>query len=237
MKLGMVTIGQAPREDLWPDVRPLLTGVDVVEHGALDPLGDRPSADALAALRPGPGEAPLTSRLRGGGAVVMGHRALNGLLSDAVRRSEENGAVATLLLCTGHFGDLSSQRPLLGAEPLVQRGVQALAGEEPVGIVCPLPEQASDVRKRWQRILPGPVTAAPASPYTDGDDVLAAAAEKLVAAGSTLLVLDCIGYTEHMRTVVASASGLPVLLARALAVRLAVERVSAGCLRSAGGDE
>jgi protein AroM len=133
-----------------------------------------------------------------------------------------------LLLCTGHFADLPAKRPLLGAEPLVQRGVQALSGEAAVGIMCPLPEQASDVRERWQRILPGPVSTSPASPYTDGDDVLSSAAEKLVAAGSTLLVLDCIGYTEHMRTVVAKASGLPVLLARALAVRLAVERVSAG---------
>jgi protein AroM len=223
----MVTIGQAPRDDLWPDVRPLLAGVDVVEHGALDPLGNQPSAEALAALRPSSGEAPLTSLLRGGGAVVMGHQALNGLLADAIRRSEEDGAVATLLLCTGHFGELPAQRPLLGAEPLVQRGVQALAGEEPVGIVCPLPEQADDVRERWQRILPGPVSAAAASPYTDGDDVLSSAASTLAAAGSALLVLDCIGYTEHMRTVVARASGLPVLLARTLAVRLAVERVSA----------
>ena len=224
----MVTIGQAPRDDLWPDVRPLLTGVDVVEHGALDPLGDRPSAAALAALRPDQDEAPLTSRLRGGAAVVMGHRALNELLANAVRKSEEDGATATLLLCTGHFGDLPAARPLLGAEPLVQRGVQALAGTEPVGIICPLPEQADDVRERWQRILPGPVTSAPASPYTYADDVLSSAASALAAAGSALLVLDCIGYTEHMRTVAAEASGLPVLLARTLAVRLAVERVTAG---------
>lgn len=228
MKLGMVTIGQAPREDLWPDVRPLLAGVDVIEHGALDPLGDQPSSAALAALQPSPGEAPLTSRLRGGAAVVMGHQALNGLLTDAVRRSEEDGAVATLLLCTGHFEDLPAQRPLLSAEPLVQQGVQALAGNEPVGVVCPLPEQAADVHDRWQQVLPGPITTAPASPYTNDDDALRSAASTLAAAGSTLLVLDCIGYTEHMRTLVARASGLPVLLARTLAVRLAVEQVSAG---------
>jgi protein AroM len=158
----------------------------------------------------------------------MGHQALNGLLTDAVRRSEEDGAVATLLLCTGHFEDLPAQRPLLSAEPLVQQGVQALAGNEPVGVVCPLPEQAADVHDRWQQVLPGPITTAPASPYTNDDDALRSAASTLAAAGSTLLVLDCIGYTEHMRTLVARASGLPVLLARTLAVRLAVEQVSAG---------
>jgi protein AroM len=225
--LGLVTIGQAPRHDLLPDVLPLLSDVDVVEHGALDPLGDAPTAEALDALLPVPGEAPLTSRLRDGRAVVMGHRALDGLLADAVRRSEDDGAAVTLLLCTGRFDALPARRPLMAAEPLAQRGVQALAGDRAVGLVCPLPEQADDVRARWQDVLPGPVATASASPYIDGEDALAAAAKRLAAGGAALLVLDCIGYTERMRAVAARATGLPVLLARTLAVRLAVELVAA----------
>ena len=219
MKLGLVTIGQAPRDDLLPDVAPLLAGVEFVEHGALDAL----DVDALAELAPEPGEAPLTSRLRGGGAVVMGHRALTGLLDDAVRRCESDGADATLLLCTGHFGEIAAERPLLAAEPLVQHGVLGLAGNRSVGVICPLPEQADDVRRRWEALLPGPVAVAAASPYTDSEDRLAAAAEAL--ADAELLVLDCVGYTERMRAVVAAAAGRPVLLARAIAVHLAVELV------------
>ncbi|WP_265584451.1 AroM family protein [Streptomyces antimycoticus] len=47
--LGLVTIGQAPRADLRPDAEPLLPGVRLVEHGALD--AERFDGDAEAATR------------------------------------------------------------------------------------------------------------------------------------------------------------------------------------------
>lgn len=72
--LGLVTIGQAPRADLRPDAEPLLPGVRLVEHGALD--GERfdgpAERETRRLLAPEPGEAPLVSRLRDGGSVVLG---------------------------------------------------------------------------------------------------------------------------------------------------------------------
>lgn len=225
--LGLVTIGQAPRTDLTPDVLPLLGPERIVEHGALDQdRFDGPEAERTrAAVAPEPGEAPLISRLRDGRSVLLGHRALAGRLRDAVARCERDGAGATLLLCTGNFPPLSSDLPLLYAEPLVQRGVRAVAGDDPVGVVCPLPEQLDDVRARWSALLPGTVRVAAADPYAAPEAALeqvAAAARELAAVGSRWLVLDCVGYTERLRAA-AMAAGVPVLLARALAVRLAAE--------------
>ncbi|MGH3750343.1 MAG: AroM family protein, partial [Micromonosporaceae bacterium] len=57
--LGVVTIGQAPRDDLVPEMVPLLPPARIVEHGALDGM----SAAQIADLAPKPGEQPLTSRL------------------------------------------------------------------------------------------------------------------------------------------------------------------------------
>ncbi|TDC62789.1 AroM family protein [Streptomyces hainanensis] len=229
--LGLVTIGQAPRADLRPDAEPLLGGVRMVEHGALDDdRFDDPETRRLVA--PAPGEPPLISRLRDGGSVLLGHDALVPRLERAVARAERDGATATLLLCTGHFPAVRSNRPLLYAEPLVQRAVAAIVGTDPVGLVCPHPDQAADVTARWSEALPGsPVRAAAANPYAPEDRALAevaAAAETLAAAGSRWLVLDCIGYTERMRTAAAEAAGRPTLLARAIAVRLAAEVAAAG---------
>ncbi|GEB54178.1 MULTISPECIES: AroM family protein [Streptomyces] len=223
--LGLVTIGQAPRTDLTDDAAPLLGGVRPVEHGALDDdVFDGPEGERTrAAVAPAPDEAPLVSRLRDGSSVVLGHDALAPRLRDAVARCEADGAGATLLLCTGNFPAVDSARPLLYAEPLVQQGVRGLTGTDPVGIVCPLPDQRADVTARWARLLPGPVEAEAANPYAaDAHEQVAAAAGKLARGGSRWLVLDCIGYSESMRTA-ASAAGRPVLLARALAVRLATE--------------
>ncbi|MFE2675506.1 AroM family protein [Streptomyces hygroscopicus] len=230
--LGLVTIGQAPRADLRPDAEPLLPGVRLVEHGALD--ADRFDGDAEAATRrllaPEDGEAPLISRLRDGRSVLLGHGALIPRIEDAVGRAERDGAAATLLLCTGRFPAVRSRRPLLFAEPLVQQAVAATVGTDPVGIVCPHPDQAEDVSRRWAQLLPGRVQAATADPYGPAERVLddiAAAARTLADRGSSWLVLDCIGYTERMRAAALRAAGRPVLLARAIAVRMAAEVVAA----------
>ncbi|WP_259471864.1 AroM family protein [Streptomyces shenzhenensis] len=230
--LGLVTIGQAPRTDLRPDAEPLLPGVRLVEHGALDE--DDFTAGAEAATRrelaPEPGEAPLVSRLRDGNAVVLGHGAVVPRMERAVARAEAEGAVATLLLCTGHFPAIQGSRPVLFAEPLVQRAVAAIVGDAPVGLVCPHPDQVADVSGRWVELLPGRVTAAGANPYAPADEAhqqIAEAARELADGGAAWLVLDCIGYTEDMRRTAARAAGRPVLLARSLAVRAAAEVVAA----------
>ncbi|MEV6588024.1 AroM family protein [Streptomyces acidicola] len=230
--LGLVTIGQAPRADLRPDAEPLLPGVRLVEHGALD--GERfdgpAEPETRRLLAPEPGEAPLVSRLRDGGPVVLGHKALVPRIERAVARAEGDGAAATLLLCTGHFPAVRASRPLLFAEPLVLRGVAATVGPDPVGIVCPHPDQAEDAVHRWSQVAPGSVRAAPANPYAPPEQALqevAAAARTLAEGGSSWIVLDCIGYNEQMRQAAVRAAGRPVLLARAIAVRMAGEVVAA----------
>ncbi|OIV37901.1 hypothetical protein BIV57_08575 [Mangrovactinospora gilvigrisea] len=237
--LGLVTIGQAPRTDVHTDAAPLLTGIRLAEHGALDDdVFDGP-ADATAALAPDPGEAPLVTRLRDGGSVVLGHRALMPRLERAVARAEGDGAAATLLLCTGRFPAVRSARPLLFAETLFQRAASALVGEAPVGIVCPRADQAADVAARWSALLPGRVRALGATPYAPPAEALAgvaSAAAELASAGAEWLVLDCVGYTEEMRSAAARAAGVPVLLARSMALRLAAEAVSAGAAARRGAN-
>ncbi|MFD5028261.1 AroM family protein [Streptomyces sp. NPDC058373] len=235
--LGMVTIGQAPRADLAADVEPWLGGLERYEHGALDEdVFDGGEGGATrTALAPEPGEPPLVSRLRDGTPVLLGHRALAPRMRDAVARCEADGAAATLLLCTGNFPPVPARRPLLYAEPLVQHGVRALTGEDAVGIVCPLPDQREDVERRWSALLPGRVRAEPGDPYApDAPAQAAAAARRLAGTGSRWIVLDCIGYTESMRRAAAEAAGRPVLLARALAIRLAAEAARAAASAQAG---
>lgn len=230
-KLGLVTIGQAPRTDLIPDVLPLLSEVDFAEYGALDPLGDAPDETVLAALAPKAGEFPLTSRLRSGAAVVMGQPSVDALLIDALRRAESDDVTAILLLCTGSFDYLSSTKPLLTAEELVHRRVAELAKNQQLGVLCPLDSQLDEWRQQWLTLVPA-VHIAAADPYVDSDDVIAKAAKTLADQGSSILVMDCIGYSERMRIIAEHASGVPTILSRTLATRLAVEivaKLSLGC--------
>nr|WP_275042015.1 AroM family protein [Streptomyces natalensis] len=134
-------------------------------------------------MRPAADEVPLLTRLRNGAPVVLGHRAVAPRLTDAVRRAEADAAVATLLSCSGPLPSLTTRRPLLPAQGLVQQGTYALAGGRRVGVVCALPHQTEVFRMHWSAALGGDVPVVTADPYAGSDDALTAAGVTLADAG------------------------------------------------------
>lgn len=225
LRLGVVTIGQAPRTDLTPELARWLPGVELVERGVLDGM----DTAALARMAPTEGDHVLTTRLAGGGAVEIGERQVQERLPGVVAALEAE-VDAVLLGCTGPFDAVPHTKPLFVPDALIALGTAALAtalgGPDGarVGVVCPLPtQQGFTVAKFASRLGGQRVLTASSSPYTGTDETLADAARTLRDGGADLLALDCIGYTERMREVAAAATGLPVVLARSVAARLAVE--------------
>ncbi|MFE0591281.1 AroM family protein [Micromonospora echinospora] len=216
-KLGLVTIGQAPRVDLVPDVETALSGVDWVEHGALDLL----DADGIARLEPRGGERTLVSRLRDASRVRLGATSIAPALDDAIRRCVADRCATVLVLCTGRVEHGPAAVPVLHAEDLAHDLVAQLVGEGRLGVLCPVPEQLTDIRDRWEERLGRPVVAAAVDPYTAGPDEVAAAGREVAAAGADLVFLDCIGYTGQQRDILA-AEGVRAETARHLAVAGAV---------------
>ena len=220
MKLALITIGQSPRSDLNAEMRVLLPAdAEVIECGALDELDE----DGIAELAPQPGEAVLTSRLRGGGSAVFAHRHAVPLVEAAIARAEAAGADASLLLCSGDFPALRHRRPLFLTERLAHDAVRGLLSgmsEGRLGVVRPLADQVEEGADQWEAsigVCPSAVSAA--SPYTAGVDEIAAAAAD-VAGVSDLIVLDCIGFGEDARAAAHAATGKPVVTVRALAARV-----------------
>lgn len=225
--LGIVTIGQAPREDMVPELRRWLGDVGVTERGALDHIGAR----AIADLAPAAGGPLLVSRMRDGTEVLLDTGHIHPLLCEAVEDVEARGAEVTLVVW-GEMAHLPHQRMLLFAETLISHGVHAISAGERLGIVCPDPGQALATRARWALVSQDPLVA-PASPYApDTRDQVANAARALADGGARFIVLDCMGYSLDSRLAASAASGLPVLLARAL-----VGSLAAAAAEAASGDE
>ncbi|RCV54592.1 AroM family protein [Marinitenerispora sediminis] len=214
-KLGVVTIGQSPRDDVVPDLAALLPpGARIVEAGALDPL----SGAEIAALAPSgdPGDEELASRLRDGTEVALSHRRLLPHLHAALERVRDAGAERALLLCTGSFPELRAPLPTLTAEQLLTGTVQALAAGRTLLVVCPLPSQRAALARRWSTAA-ARVEVAAASPYGALEDFAAVAAElrgRLSPGEDAIGLLDCVGYDLAHRQVLADALGLPVLVPR-----------------------
>ncbi|UYG16886.1 AroM family protein [Brachybacterium huguangmaarense] len=220
-RLGVVTIGQTPRVDLTPELARLVPGVELVERGVLDGL----SAAEIAGAAPAHDDHTLTTRLADGGSAVIGERAVMERLP-ALLAALEPEVDAVLLACTGPFPELARTTPLFVPDRIIAHAVAATAPSgRPVGVIAPLPAQIADTRRKFAAVLSAdrPVLVAAASPYTGTAEDLRRAARELADQGAALLALDCFGYTAAMRAVVAEETGLPVIVARSIAARLAAE--------------
>ena len=216
-RLGLLALGETPREDVAPTFRSILGGsVQVLEAGALDGL----SAHELRAFLPGAGEPPLETRLRSGAAIEISRQALlPRLIAAADRLSQQCGTV--LLLCSGEFPELAAACPGLVQPIHILRGaVAAIARQRVLGLIGP----ASDLDEapaQWAPYAPRLICAA-ASPYGPADRAEAAGRE-LAARHAQVIYLDCMGFNEAHRIAVRRASGLPVMSATTLTARVLCE--------------
>jgi len=210
-RVGMITIGQSPRQDVVPEVlhavaRPL----EVVEAGALDGL----DLDVVRALAPGPGDETLVTRMRDGAEVHIAKRHIVPRIQACIDRLAPTVDIL-VLLCTGRFPEFHSPRPFLEPQALVDRIVQSLAGAGgAVGVLVPGAAQVECSRAKTAEYGLVPTVVA-ASPYTRPEQVGRAAAV-FAASDVKLVVMHCIGYDAAMREAVRRACGKPVLLARSL---------------------
>lgn len=141
--IGALTIGQSPRPDLVsPLIQVLPDGYQVLQAGALDGL----APDSLPA--PVAGSYPLTTRLQDGTLVMVDETFLAPKLQQALNTLEGWGVIVTLLLCAGTFSELQGARPLFKPFNLA-RDVLHTLGMQAIGLISPIKEQETPIRRRW----------------------------------------------------------------------------------------
>lgn len=203
-RFAMVTIGQAPRVDLVPDLCAGLP-VEVIECGALDGLDDR----EIAALAPAAGEARLVTRLRDGREATIAKAAAKDRVEALLTGLDAQALDAIVLLCTGQFRQLKLRTPLVESQIVVDETVATLAGSvDRLGILLPHREQIAEFHKT--AAAGDRLRFSHASPY--GGQRFTEAGREL--ADCDVVVMHCMGYSGAMQQQVAAASGRPVLLAR-----------------------
>jgi len=216
-RLGMVTIGQAPRVDVVPEMAELLgPGVEIVERGALDGL----SGAEIASLAPGPDDDVLVTRLTDGSAVFVGKRQITPRVQAKIEELEVGGIAMTVLLCTGAFKGLRASRPLVEPEKILLGVLRGLSFSGRLGVLTPSSRHVPQTEARWRAHGFDPVVAA-MSPYEDEAGTDALAAFKAGSAG--LILLDCIGFRRDAREALRAALGVPVIVANLLVARVVAE--------------
>jgi len=219
-KIGFITIGQSPREDIIPEILPLLgSGIEIVERGALDGL----TQSEIRKLKPEKKDFPLITRLRDSSFAVVGRRKIIPLIQKRIGELEKQGATLSALLCTEEFPEIKSRRILLRPSKILFNCVNLLLSKGKLGVLAPLEEQRIEVRKKWER-TGLEIFVEVLNPYRKPfrvEEVTSQIKKKNV----DLIVLDCIGYTLKIKEKLKEMIGKPVLLPRSIIARVIRELI------------
>lgn len=219
LKIGAITIGQAPRVDVIPEIKGLFgNNVEIVEAGGLDGL----SKEDIAKFTPAENDYVLVSRLNDGSHVKFGKSHVIPRLQNCINKMEAEGIKLILMMCTGYFGDvLKSNVPVIYPQKLLYGIAPVLAPNKVIGVITPEEDQIAQVKKIWEQ-TGLEVMAAYGSPYK-GIDSVKEGARMLAGKDVDFTVLDCIGYNMEMKEAVAQITGKAVILPRTLLARVAAE--------------
>ena len=205
--LGLVTIGQSPRDDVVTSMLGQLEPGTVREAGALDCL----TPLEIDALAPSAGEHPLVTRLRDGREVVIAKQRILQLLQHTVLRLEADGCGTICVLCTGEFPRLGQDSLVIYPDRLLVHLVEALLPQGTLGVLMPHEGQRVSMQAKWTTSTRSTVTAV-ASPYSGASEITSQI-RALVEADARVIVLDCMGYDRNMLADARTATSRPVILA------------------------
>jgi protein AroM len=220
-KIGTITIGQSPREDIIPEMKKILgSAIVIVESGALDGF----SLQDVQQFAPSDDDHVVVSRMRDGTAVTLAKKHVTFRLQHCIHRLEKKGVDLIALLGTAIFPELISTKLIIRPGNLLQQIVTALIETGTIGVVTPLKAQRAQTRIKWERLKVN-VVVDYALPYATEDQVLAVA-RRLAKANVDLIVLDCIGFNLAMKRRIRAITEKPTLLPITLLARTIAELVT-----------
>ena len=220
MKVGAITIGQAPRTDVTADIMDIFGGkVELIQAGGLDGL----TKEEIAGFAPEEGDYVLVSRLTDGSSVTFAEKHILPRLQEAIHHMEKEGCRLIMFFCTGSFPeDLTAEKiPLIYPCDILNRTVPLLTKKSSIVCITPSPLQLSQTEAKWKNYVKE-VTSVAASPYGPREE-LEKAAEQVRDMDADLIVMDCIGYTQEMKEMFAQKTGKLVVLPRTLLARVISE--------------
>jgi protein AroM len=219
-KIGLITIGQSPRDDVVPEMRAILGREHtIVEAGALDgyTLKDILEQEVL------PYDNILVSRMRDGTEVKITKRFVVPLIQKRISKMEREGIGVIIVLCTGKFPEFRSNTLVVTPSEFIRGVVEGSIRKGRLGVIYPAEEQTAKAQDEWggDRL---DVYADVASPY-GSDEEIERLADRLSGEGLDLILLNCMGFNGRMKRLIWERTGKPVIQANALVARVLKELI------------
>jgi len=222
VKVGFVTIGQSPREDVVPEIMALLgPEYECLEKGAMDGL----NGEEIKNLKPDEGDFRLITKLRDGRSAEVGRKKIIRLLRKKIDELASQDVRLIALLCTDEFPSIGHERGddkiVLQPSLLLRRAAVGRLKKGKLGVFVPLPEQKEETKRKWKRTGWRVVVEA-INPYQEAGEG-EKAFQRMRNEKVDLIVLDCIGYSKETKDKLQCILDKPVLWPRAILAKAIIQ--------------
>jgi protein AroM len=218
--IGLITIGQTPRNNLVREVTGLMPdNINIIQAGALDGL----DLNNIRAHQPTDRAKTLVTKLRDGSEALVDKDFIHFRLQQAIQGLEIRVDFIGIL-CSSTFPTLFSSVPLLLPYRLLQGALLSVSIPTSWGVLVPSPDQKAPVGKELREWGLDVIMEA-VSPYSASDDIEAVAAQ-LAMIGVSSIFLNCFGYSLQMKDAVQKITQKPVISIRSLFAHALAEIVS-----------
>jgi len=209
INVGVITIGQSPRVDMLEDMKCLFGDkYKIIEKGALDNFDIEYVRQNLYPLSD---NTVLVSRMRNGEEVILAEEKIITLLQQTINDVEKQGCEIVILLCTGKFPEFKHKSILLYPQKIVHKLIEALMEDDILGIIVPNKDQVKKIKSYWES-KNIKIQIAVASPYLCIDRLKEICKE--FKENTSLILMDCMGYSSAMQNIVRNKTGKVVILPR-----------------------
>ncbi|MFX0052928.1 MAG: AroM family protein [Candidatus Hermodarchaeota archaeon] len=211
-KIGLLTIGQSPREDILPELLPFLSPhLETVEVGLLDGL----NFENINDLKPETTESQLITRLNDGSQVQLSERKICKLLPRAIHRMiTERKVNAVGILCTHNFPKSDFSCPIIYPFDYLKFLVNFVLKIKNLGVIIPSNDQIEMTENKWETEK---IIVEAKSPYNKSNS-WRRIIQPLVQEKVEAIVLDCIGYKIRDKQTIQNLIPVPILLPSAILV-------------------
>ena len=210
MKVGFITIGQSPRDDILKDIAPILKreNIEYEECGALDNL----TIEEIEQLEPeSKSDYILITRLRNGRQVKLSRPKILTKIRECITNLEQSVDIIAIL-CTGEFPELASSKRLIEPSILLRKIVESISSQTQINVIIPSADQEDEVRNKLQISIPIEIFSI--SPYLSREEDLREIADRIDNNG--IIIMDCLGYSQKMKSAIRAIKTNPVLLPRTI---------------------
>jgi len=205
-RVGLLTIGQSPREDVVSEIKLLLNPrIEIQEKGLLDDF----SLEEIERLKPDAGQMPLVTRLREGGQVELSEKRISSMLPKAIDFMQKEMKVRAVgVLCTHDFAKRRFSIPVIFPFDYLTFLTSRILNVKSLGVVVPLESQIGTTKEKWKSS-----SVESKSPYAGGKS-WEKIAKKFIAKRVEAVILDCIGYRIKDKQEIQKFLSVPILLPR-----------------------